>query len=467
MKELLNEPEVRISTDSENIIEMVTRARYAQREFEISCNQQLADKVVKIVAKTIHDHAQELAVMAVAETQMGNVKDKFAKIIGKSKAVWQDLKGKKSMDILSIDPITDLIEIAKPIGVVAAIIPMTNPVVTVMSKVMFAVKTKNAIIISPHPKAKESCFRTYQLILEAIKPYGIPEELIQIIHSPTLDKTTELMRESDVIVATGGMPMVKSAYSSGKPSFGVGAGNVQVILDRNINYDEATDKLITGRSFDNGIICSGEQSVIYPEECKKEVFEALQKNGAYIVPEHQRELLVQTLFIDGAINRDIVGKDVFTIAKIVGITLPKETRVMVIESKGVGKTDIVSKEKMCPILAAYPYGSFEEAIQIAKANLKWEGNGHTAAIHSNSQSNIIKAGAELTVSRLVVNAISATTAGGALQNGLAVTNTLGCGTWGNNSISENFTYKHLLNITRIAPLSDKIVVPSDEEIWNS
>ncbi len=273
------------------------------------------------------------------------------------------------------------------------------------------------------------------------------------------------MHLCDVVVATGGMGMVKSAYSSGKPSFGVGAGNVQVILDRFINYEKAAANVITGRTFDNGIICSGEQSIIYPEENKTEIFTAFINNGAYIIPEKDREVVVNTLFKDGKINRPIVGQSVKVIADMAGINVPADTTVLIIEAKGVGEADLVCKEKMCPVICALPYKSFEEAVEIAKTNLHFEGNGHTAAIHSNNQANIIKAGNELSVSRLIVNAPSATTAGGSLTNGLAVTNTLGCGSWGNNSISENFIYKHLLNITRIAQQSSKIQAPTDEEIW--
>ena len=273
------------------------------------------------------------------------------------------------------------------------------------------------------------------------------------------------MEACDVVVATGGMPMVKSAYSSGKPSFGVGAGNVQVILDRFIDFDVAAEKVITGRSFDNGIICSGEQSFIYHKDDKQEVMDAFRRHEAYIVSEEDRDKVVNALFEDGHICRDIVGQSVQTIASKAGIFVPGNTRVLVVEAHGIGRDDLICKEKMCPVMAAFAYDNFDEAIKIAKTNLFMEGNGHTAGIHSNNQANIIKAGTELSVSRLIVNAPCATTAGGSIQNGLPVTNTLGCGSWGNNSISENFTYKHLLNITRIAPLSARIHVPSDAEIW--
>ena len=447
------------------IKEMVERARKAQSVYANRFDQDGVDLVIKTAAKVIYDNAEELARVTVEETQMGVYKDKVAKNKNKSKGVWYNLRGKKSMGILRIDEKTNLIEIAKPIGVVAGITPMTNPVVTPMSKIIFALKTKNAIIIAPHPKAKKCSAMAVKMIIDAIRPLEVPEDLVQVIEDPSIEKTCELMETCDVVVATGGMPMVKSAYSSGKPSFGVGAGNVQVVLDRDIDYDVAAEKVITGRSFDNGIICSGEQSFIYPREKRTEVLDAFRRHGAYIVPEEDREKIIHALFVDDHICRDIVGQSVFKIADKAGISIPENTRVLVVEAHGAGKEDPICKEKMCPVMAALPYDYFEEGLKIAKTNLFMEGNGHTAGIHSNNQANIIKAGTELSVSRLIVNAICATTAGGSIQNGLPVTNTLGCGSWGNNSISENFTYKHLLNITRIAPLSARIPVPADDEIW--
>jgi succinate-semialdehyde dehydrogenase len=449
------------------IKEMIALARKAQAAYQVQFDQDDVDQTIKLAARAIFDNAEELARMAVEETEMGVYEDKVAKNRNKSKGVWNNLKGKKSMGILSIDEMTGLIEIAKPIGVVAGITPMTNPIVTPMSKIIFALKTKNAIIISPHPKAKRCSAAAVKAIIEAIAPMNVPEGMVQVIEEPSLEKTQELMRRCDTVVATGGMPMVKSAYSSGKPSFGVGAGNVQVILDRNIDYDLAAGKIVTGRSFDNGIICSGEQSAIYPKECREEVLDAFRRNKGYVVPEEERQRVVDAIFQDGTMVRELIGKSAITIAKAAGITVPEDTKVLVVEAKGVGKADIICKEKMFPVLAIIPYGYFDEAIEIAEKNLTFEGSGHTAGIHSNNQANIIKAGTELSVSRVIVNAICATTAGGSIQNGLAVTNTLGCGTWGNNSISENFTYKHLLNITRVAPLSARIQVPSDSEIWKN
>lgn len=447
------------------IKEMVARARVAQKEYEERFNQERADQAVKLALMTINKNAEMLARIAVDETEMGVYEHKVAKNLGKSKGVWYNLRDKKSMGVLGIDERTGMIEVAKPIGVLAGITPMTNPIVTPMSKIAFALKTKNAIIIAPHPKAKMCSSKAVNMIKEAIAPLGVPADLIQVIDEPSIEKTQELMKAVDVIVATGGMPMVHSAYSSGKPSFGVGAGNVQVILDRNINYDEAADKVITGRAFDNGIICSGEQFFVYPKENREEVLGAFSRHGAYIVPESDREKVINAIFSDGKIDRDSVGQSAEFIAKRAGITVPAGTRILVVEAKGIAHEDMICREKMCPVMGCYGYEHFEEGLQMIKANLDMEGSGHTAAVHSNDQGNIIKTGTVMCVSRVVVNAVSATTAGGHIQNGLAVTNTLGCGTWGNNSISENFTYKHMLNITRIAPLNPRIEIPSDEEIW--
>lgn len=444
---------------------MVQRARVAQGRYEQAFNQEAADMAVKAATKAIYDNAEMLARLAVNETEMGVYEHKVAKNRNKSKGVWYNLHDKKSMGIIGIDERTGLIEIAKPIGVIAGITPMTNPIVTPMSKIAFALKTKNAIIIAPHPRSKECSGMAVKLIKEAVKPLGVPEDLIQMIEEPSIEKTQELMASTDVVVATGGMPMVHSAYSSGKPSFGVGAGNVQVILDSHIDYDDAAEKVVTGRAFDNGIICSGEQFFVYPKKDKEEVLAAFQRHGGYIVPEEDRDAVVGAIFKEGKLERDIVGQSVEFIAKKAGIKVPADARVLIVQAHGIAHEDEICKEKMCPVLGCYGYTHFEEGIEMMKANLFMEGSGHTAGVHSNNQANIIKAGSEISVSRVIVNASCATTAGGSIQNGLAVTNTLGCGTWGNNSISENFTYKHMLNITRVAPISARIQVPTDEEIW--
>jgi len=444
---------------------MVEKSRVAQKAFE-SFNQEQVDEVVREIGKVVYDNAELLARMAVDETGMGVYEDKVAKNRGKAKTIWNSLKDKKSVGIINRSESTGIIEVAKPKGVIAAVSPTTNPIVTPMCNAMFALKGRNSIIIAPHPRAKGCSTHTVKLINEALKKFNVPENLIQIIEEPSIELTSELMFAADVVVATGGMAMVKSAYSSGKPAYGVGAGNVQVIVDRDVDFDETADRIISGRIFDNGIICSGEQTVIAHEDDYNKVIESFKKMGAYYVDKAaEKEALRKVLFVDGMISKDVVGQSVETIAKLAGLTLPVGTRVILVEADGIGKADVLCKEKMCPVMASFRYKTFDEAIAIAQANLDVEGKGHSAAIHSNNTEHIEAAGDRLTISRLVVNQPSSTSAGGSLYNGFSPTTTLGCGSWGNNSISENLNFTHLINVSRIGRSVVNAKVPTDEQIW--
>lgn len=448
------------------IDDLIIKSRAAQKEFE-KFNQEDVDKVVKAIGKVIYDNAEELARLAVEETGMGVYEDKVAKNKGKAKTIWNDLKDKKSVGIIDRDESAGIIKVAKPIGVVAAIMPTTNPIVTVMSNSMFALKGRNAIIIAPHPRAKGCNSHTVKLINEAIKRYNVPVNLVQIIEEPSIELTNELMQAADVVIATGGSAMVKAAYSSGKPSYGVGPGNVQCIIDREIDVKDTVTKIITGRKFDNGIICSGEQSVIAHEDDYDLIIKEFQDNNCYYIQDpEEKEAIRKALFPDGKMmNRDAVGQSPYKLGQLAGILIPEDTKVILVEADGIGKEDLICKEKMCPVLATFRYKSFEEAVKIAQTNLEYEGKGHTAGIYSNNNDHIEYAGDKLTVSRLVVNEPTSITAGGSLYNGLAPTTTLGCGTWGNNSISENFTYKHMINVSRISYSIKNKIVPTDEEIW--
>ncbi|WP_425449056.1 aldehyde dehydrogenase family protein [Dethiothermospora halolimnae] len=449
------------------IQEMIKKAKVAQQRFE-QYDQKQVDELVRVIGKVVYDNAEMLARMAVDETRMGVYEDKVAKNKGKARVIWNDIKSKKSVGVINRDEESNVIEIAKPIGVVGAVTPTTNPIVTPMCNAMFALKGRNSIIIAPHPRAKKCSGKTVELINEKLKELNAPENLIQIIEEPSIEKTNELMKSVDVVVATGGMGMVKAAYSSGKPAFGVGAGNVQVIVDRNIDFYDAASKIITGRSFDNGIICSGEQTIIAHEDDYEDVIKAFEDQGCYLVRDpEEKDKLRKTIFKGGHMNKDVVGQSTSKIAEMAGVNIPKDTKIILLEADGIGEEDDLCREKMCPVMSTFIYKDIDEAINIAKTNLELEGNGHSAAVHSESLENIEKVGKSLCVSRLVVNAPSATTAGGSLTNGFSPTTTLGCGSWGNNSISENFTFKHLLNISRIGLLQEDKEVPSDDEIWAS
>ena len=449
-----------------SVQDLVDKARFAQKEYELF-SQEKVDIIVRDIGKFVYDNAEQLAKMAVEETEMGSYEDKVLKNKSKARVIWNNLKDKKSRGVIDEDKESSLVFVAKPMGVVAAVTPVTNPIVTPMCNGMFALKTGNAVIFAAHPKAQKCAEFLTQKFMKIVKTHDGPDDLIQVVTNGSVEKTQELMQKADVVVATGGGAMVKSAYSSGKPSFGVGAGNVPVIIDRNINLKDAVEKIVDGASFDHGIICSHEQFVFAPEESFNETIELFTNTGkVWFTDDHnQIQKLRDVVFIDGHLNKDVVGKSASDVGKLAGIEIPASSRLILLPADGSGTEDVLAKEKLCPVIAIVSYATFEEAIKMAKSNLLVEGAGHSAALHSNNDENIQKAGLELPISRLVVNQPSSTSAGGSLTNGFAPTTTLGCGSWGGNSISENLDYKHLMNVSRIGKIISNKKVPTDDEIW--
>ena len=452
--------------DNQSVIKsLIDKSKVAQKEFE-KFDQQQVDAVVKAIARVVYDNAEELARMGADETRMGVYEDKIKKNRGKSSIIWNHLKTKKTVGIINYDEETGVVEIARPMGVIGVVTPCTNPIVTPMANAMAALKGINSIIIAPHPRAKNCARYLVNLFNEAIAKHNAPQNLIQVIDEPSVELTNELMKAVDAIVATGGMAMVKAAYSSGKPAYGVGAGNVQCIIDQGVDLKEAIPKIVAGRIFDNGIICSGEQTIIVYEEDYAQVIAEFKANGAYYIDNaEEREKLTKALFIDGIMNKDLVGQSIEKVAKTAGIEIPDGTKLIVVEAEGIGSADLLSKEKMCSVISTYKYKTFEEAVDIAIANLEVEGKGHSIAIHSDNTKNIEYAANIVPVSRVLINQICATMNGGSFFNGFAPTTTLGCGSWGNNSISENLDYKHLINITRIGYYLKDAKVPTQEELW--
>jgi succinate-semialdehyde dehydrogenase len=452
-------------TDNE-VKELIAKARTAQAAYE-AFSQEQVDAIVRDMAKYVYDNAETLARMAVEETGIGNYEDKVLKKKGKARVIWNNLKGKKSRGVIGEDKEANLVFVAKPMGIVGAICPVTNPIATPMCNGMFALKAGNAVIFAPHPKAQKCTDHLTKEFMKIVKQHGGPDNLIQTIKKGSIEKTQELMKSVDVVVATGGGAMVKSAYSSGKPSYGVGAGNVPVIIDRGVDFKDAIGKIVTGAAFDNGIICSHEQFVLTPEEKYDETVKLFKDTGKvwFTDDEKQIQKLREVVFPDGHLNKDAVGRTAREIGQMAGIDIPASVRIILLPAKGAGKDDVLAKEKLCPVVAILPYKTFTDAVAKAKANLLVEGAGHSAALHSNDEKNIREAGVELPISRLVVNQPSSLTAGGSLTNGFAPTTTLGCGSWGGNSISENLDYKHLMNVSRIGKVITGKKVPTDEEIW--
>jgi len=331
---------------------------------------------------------------------------------------------------------------------------------------MFALKCGNAIIITPHHKSVKCSTKVVEMMNAALAELGYPENLIQILDEHSRENTRNLISSADVVVATGGAGMVNAAYSSGRPALGVGAGNVQCIIDEGYDYKEAVPKIIKGRSYDNGIICSAEQSVICPEADFENILKEFEANGAVIVRDKEGlEKIRGALFEDGKTNRHSVGQNCQKVGELAGIDIPADTKVIVAVAEGTGATDALGGEKMAPVISAYAYKDLDDGIRIAAENLERDGKGHSVSFHSDSEEHIAKVAENLCVSRFVINQCSSNSTGGSYYNGLNPTNTLGCGSWGHNSISENLNYTHLMNVSRVARFMPDNYVPTEEELW--
>jgi len=452
-------------TAQEYLNSLTSKSRIAQQQFE-TYSQETVDKAVKAIGKAVYDHAEELAKMAVDETGMGSYESKIAKCKNKSKSIWWRLKDAKSRGIIERDEKWGILKVGKPIGVIGVVAPTTNPVINLMHNCMVSLKCGNSVIICPHPHAKGVGVRTVEIINEALAKLNMPEDLIQIIPEPTMELSAGIMSAVDLCICTGGPSMVKTAYSSGKPAYGVGPGNVQALVDRDVELDKAAEMIVAGRSFDNGILCTCEQSIICPQDKKEEMLAALRSHGTYYIEDDKdAETLRRCAFPSGVINKDFVGASVKKIAEMTGLLIPEGIRVIVCKTKGVARDEVLAKEKMFPVLAFFTYDKWEDAVEIARANLAMEGKGHSCVIHSNNQKHIEYVSEHINVSRYLVNQCGSSNLGGALDNGLNPTTTLGCGTWGNNIITENLWYYHQMTISRIAYQIKDIHIPTDEEIW--
>jgi len=450
--------------DLEYVSAVVDQARKAQKIFE-TYSQEQVDELVRAVGKAVYDNGEELARMAIDETHMGSYEDKVLKNKGKAMAVWNYLKGKKSVGVLEyLD--NGIVLVGKPLGVIGAITPVTNPIMTPMHNAMITLKGRNAIIICPHPNAIVCGTKTIEYINKYLKELGAPEHLVQIVEHPTLEVSGLVMKMTDVCIATGGPAMVKAVYSSGKPAFGVGAGNNQCLIDMDADIVDAIPKIIRGRIYDNGVLCTCEQTVICPEKRYDEIMAEFVKQGAYYISDPADVAALRDAVLpEGMLNKACVGLTASEIASRANIKVEDDTKLLVVKVDAPGKADPFAKEKLFPILAAYSYKTWEEGVEIVNANLDYEGKGHSMVIHSFTKENIEFAAENIPVSRFLVNGIGSSGLGGAYTNGLVPTGTLGCGSWGNNSISENLDYKHLLNISRIAYTNPNAHVPTPDEIW--
>ncbi len=415
-------------------------------------SQEEIDKLVEQVAKDGEANALPLAELAHNETGYGKVEDKKTKNILATKILWDSIKNEKTVGVIKEDTVNKIIEVAAPVGIVVAVIPSTNPTSTTLYKAIISLKGRNPIIFSPHPGAKGCIKATVDIIRESLKKVGAPEDAVQMVNNPTIELTKQMMShpKTGIILATGGLGLVKAAYSSGKPAYGVGPGNVPVFIERTADVEKAVKDVITGKTFDNGTICASEQSIIADKPIAKQVIEELLKNNAYILKGDEIQKVASVVVTEKfTANPEIVGKPATYIAELAGINVPEKTVALVAPLDGVGKAYPLSIEKLSPVLALYIEDGWEKACERCIQLLKFGGLGHTLGIHTRNKEVLKQFALKKPAFRIVVNSPTTHGAVGYSTN-LMPSLTLGCGTFGNNITSENITAKHMINVKRVA-----------------
>ena len=432
----------------------VARAREAQRAYD-NFTQEQVDEVVLAVGWAIMEPSRNraLAELAVADTGLGNVEDKVIKNHRKTLGLLRDLRGSKSVGVISEDKAKGVIEIARPVGVVGAVTPSTNPAATPANKILNALKGRNAIILSPSPKGYSTSTLLLRYIADELDRIGAPRDLVQQLPAPVSKAATlELMRQVDLVVVTGSQNNVRAAYESGTPAIGVGAGNVAVIVDETADAAQAANKIRRSKTFDNATSCSSENSVVIVDAMYDAMLQALAAEGGVLLDAAQKQRLQQTMWPSGKLSPAVTAKAAPVIAALAGLQGPRfETaRFLMVEDSGVGHDHPFSGEKLSPVLTVYRARDFEHAQQIVRAIYAHEGAGHSIGLHSQRPERAMQLGLGMPACRVIVNQAHCFATGGSFDNGLPFSLSMGCGTWGRNSISDNLNYKHFLNITRIA-----------------
>ena len=446
------QPEVTIIDNVDALQARMKEMRKAQEVFATYTQEQV-DKIFFAAAMAANKARIPLAKLAVEETGMGVVEDKVIKNHYAAEYIYNAYRDTKTCGVIEEDAAYGIKKIAEPIGLVAAVIPTTNPTSTAIFKTLICLKTRNAIIISPHPRAKASTIAAAKVVYEAAVAVGAPENIISWIDVPSLELTNEVMRESDTILATGGPGMVKAAYSSGKPALGVGAGNTPVIIDETADIKMAVNSIIHSKTFDNGMICASEQSVTVVGDIYDAVRKEFEYRGCYFLKGDEIDKVRHTILINGALNAKIVGQSAYTIAQMAGVNVPEKTKILIGEVESVDISEEFAHEKLSPVLAMYRAKDFDEALTKAERLVEDGGYGHTAAlyIHPAQKEKIMKHAEAMKACRILINTPSAHGGIGDLYNfKLTPSLTLGCGSWGGNSVSENVGVKHLLNIKTVA-----------------
>ncbi|WP_342510689.1 acetaldehyde dehydrogenase (acetylating) [Sporosarcina sp. FSL K6-1522] len=464
---------MRMDIDLESIQEARNFLEQAQQAQQIigKMSQHDIDQIVHGMAQAALKESGRLASLAVEETGYGKVEDKLTKNLFSARDIYESVKDKKTVGIISRDDTNKVWEVAEPVGVVAGIIPSTNPTSTAIFKAIIAVKSRNAIVLSPHPAAAKCTKEAADILQQAAVQAGAPAGLISCISKPTVAAANELMKHqvTKVILATGGSDMVKAAYSSGKPAYGVGPGNVPVFIHSSANIQQAVKQIIRSKTFDYGTICASEQALVVEKSIKRKVKQELENQGAYFLDDYEKKRIEGIILINGRLNPKIVGQSPQKLAELAGIAITDDCKLLVAEENNIGKAYPLSLEKLSPILAFYVADNWQEASATCAQLLELGGLGHTAGIHCQDEAMIESFALEQQASRVVVN--SGTTFGGiGATTGIQPSMTLGCGSYGNNISSDNISVEHLLNIKRVAygirEMEEAPAVPSYQQVAN-
>lgn len=443
---------------------LIERARKAQKQIEYATQEQVDLAAQMLCWRAVDEKfASELSEFAVAESGMGDVPSKYAKMMNKVRGGWQDMKGQKSVGIIEENHAEGLVKIAKPVGVVGALVPCTNCEATPVLKASWGIKTRNAVILAPHPRTKKTNAMVTEMMRGVLKELGMPEDLIISMDEVSVENSKALMSGCDLILATGGPGMVKSAYTSGTPAYGVGAGNAVTVVDESEKMSEVAERIRKSKTFDQATSCSSENSAVVYEGIYEEFMKEMEAQGGYLCGAEEKRKLGQAMWPDGhTLNREVVAQSAQKIAKAAGIQLPEGKSFLMVEESGIGASYPFSGEKLSVVLTVYRYKEFKDAIEMVNEITEYSGTGHSCGIHTSSRERVLELAERVKVSRIMVNQPQALANSGAWTNGMPITLTLGCGSWGGNISSENITWKHLMNTTWVSyPIASK---QEDDEV---
>lgn len=452
--------------EREYVTKLIGRARKAQAIVN-TYSQEQVDLLSRAVGWALvqTETVEKIATFCQEETRMGNEESKKNKLYKKVRGVLWDINSQKSVGVVEENIEKGIRKIAKPIGVIGSLIPTTQPELCPATQGILAVKSRNAIVFSPHPRSQKTTLMVTEVMRGVLKKYGVPEDLIICAEQPTMEMSREIMEQSDMVIATGGAAMVRAAYSSGTPAYGVGVGNAVVVIDETADIKQAATNVRVSKTFDYASGCSCDNSVIVSERVYDDFLACLKEEGAYLANGEEKKRLQAAMWPDGhTLNREIVTQPASRIGEVAGIDISKDTTMIIVEETGRGKEYLFSGEKLSVVLSVYRYKNFEEAIRMVNEIHAYQGAGHSCGIQSNDEEHILKLALETKTTRVMVRQAQSVGNGGDWNNGMPFTGSLGCGFWGGNIVSENITLKHFLNNTWLSvPIKGR--VPSDQELF--